>query len=115
MDDGLPPRAPRLLRWILPAGFVCRVVEPAYDDLLADSIERGQTEVGLPATAQFVLACLWTAFPQSILGSRRSRILATALAATMVVLVIVRLRMDYGAQSSTIQRDRLLPRRERAR
>jgi hypothetical protein len=115
MDDGLPPRVPRLLRWILPAGFVCRVVEPAYNDLLASSLERGHTAVGLLATARFVLACLWTAFPQAIFASRRSRILAAALAAAMVVSIFVRLRMDYGALSSPHQRDRLLPPRERAR
>jgi hypothetical protein len=115
MDDGLPPRAPRLLRWILPARFVCRVVEPAYNDLLAGSLERGRTAVGWLATARFVLACLWTAFPQSVFGSRRSRILAAALAATLVVLIVVRLRMDYGAASSPHPRDRLPPRYQRAR
>jgi hypothetical protein len=107
MDDGLPPQPPRLVRWILPARFVRRVVEPAYNDLLASSIERGHTEVGFLATIRFVLACLWTAFPHSILGSRRSRVLAGALAAAMVVLIIVRVRMDYGTTRSPDHRPRV--------
>jgi hypothetical protein len=100
MDDGLPPEVPRLLRLILPARFVARVVEPAYNDLLASSIERGHTGVGFLASARFVLGCLWTAFPHSILGSRRSKVLAAGLAATITVLIVVRLRMDYGTRSS---------------
>jgi hypothetical protein len=97
MDEGLPPGMPRLLRWILPAEFVRRVAEPAYDDLLANGLERGQSVVGLLATARFVVQCMWAAFPRTIFRLRRSKVLAAAvLATTVVALVIVRERMAYG-------------------
>ncbi len=108
MHDGLP-QAPRLLRWILPAAFVCRIVEPAYHDLLASSLERGRPALGSLTKFQFVLACLWTAFPRWIFRSRRLRIITAAVATTLAVLIIVRMRMDYGASP------RYLPRHQRAR
>jgi hypothetical protein len=96
MDEGQFLRMNRLLRWILPAEFVRRVAEPAYNDLLASRSERGQA-VGLVATVRFILECLWTAVPLSIFRWRRSKILAAALAMTVVTLIIMRERMAYSA------------------
>jgi hypothetical protein len=96
--DELSSGMPRLLKRILPAEFVCRVVEPAYNDLLASRIERGQPEVGLLATGQFVVECICTAFP--VFRVRRSRILGAVLAMTVVALVIVRVRIAYGPEYS---------------
>jgi hypothetical protein len=97
MGERLSPVTPRLLRWILPAEFVRRVAEPAYNDLLVSGIERGQSAVGLLVTARFVAECVWAAFPGTIFRLRRSKILAAVLATTVVALVIVRERMAYGA------------------
>ncbi len=57
---------PRILRWLLPADFVKRVIEPAYDDLRAEAIEQGQSEVGLRAIGGFVGSCLMAAAPRAI-------------------------------------------------
>jgi hypothetical protein len=84
------------MTWILPVEFVRRVAEPAYNDLLASVLERGQPVVGLLATIWFVAECLWAAFPRTIFRLRRSKILAAVLATTVVALVIVRERMAYG-------------------
>lgn len=113
MDKGLPQGTLRLLGWILPAEFVRRVAEPAYNDLLASGLERGQPAVGLMVSARFVLECLWAAFPRMILRLRRSKVLAAVLVTTLAALVLVRERMAYGAGYSPRQRDRLL--REPAR
>jgi hypothetical protein len=109
MDERL---CPRLLRWILPADFVRRVAEPAYDDLLASGMERGKPVVGLAAMVGFVIECLWTAFLHAIFlrrfSLRRSRVLAVVL--LLVALAIVRERVAYsGAYSSRPQRLKASP------
>jgi hypothetical protein len=89
-------RMSRFLKGILPAEFVRRVAEPAYNDLLASRIERGQPVVGLLTAVGFVLECVWTSFPRTIFRLRRSKILAAALATAVVALIVVRQRMAYG-------------------
>jgi len=98
MDEGM---CPRLLRWILPADFVRRVAEPAYNDLLASGIARGKPIVGLAATVGFVFECVWTAGLHAIFLRRfllRSRILVVVL--VLVALAIVRERAVYGGAYS---------------
>jgi hypothetical protein len=91
---------PRLLVCVLPAEFVRRVAEPAYDDLLASRLERGRPAVGLLAVAGFVVECLWAAFSGPVFRPRRPRILAAALVATVILLVVVRERLAYSAGDS---------------